>query len=377
VAIDYRRLPIEVESPEQLGYERICNNLAESSVPDVRLRDLDVPLDDLVLHYGDHRGHPGLRALIADDTGAAPGEGLAADDVLLVPGAAAALFIVATTLLGPGERAIVARPNYATNLETPRAIGAEVVPLELRYEDGWHVDPDRLRALLTPETRLVSLTSPHNPTGQVIEEAALAEIVAMVDAHPQARLLLDETYRELAYAGLAPLVARRSERAVGVSSLSKSYGLPGIRLGWITCRDRPLMTRFLAAKEQILITGSVVDEAIGYEALRRRTELLPPLRTGIGAALERVRAWLALDARFEWVEPMGGVVGFPRLRRDVGLDIDAFYTSLFERHGTVVGPGHWFDQPRRHFRLGFGWPTLERLEAGLAALSAAATEARA
>ena len=254
----------------------------------MRLRDLGVALDELVLMYGDHAGHPGLRALVAAD-----GDGLTGDDVLLVPGAAAALFIVATTLLGPGSRVVVARPNYATNLETPRAIGADVAFLDLHHEDGWRVDPDRLRDLLTPETRLVSLTSPHNPTGQVIDEPTMREIVAMVEAHPRAHLLVDETYREMTFDGPAALIAGRSERAIGVSSLSKSFGLPGIRLGWITCRDRALMERFLAAKEQILITGSVVDEAIGFEALRRRDELLPPIRAGIATALDHVRGWLA------------------------------------------------------------------------------------
>jgi len=365
--MDYRRMPIEIESPEQLGYERIRCNLAESSVSDMALRDLDVALDDLVLMYGDHVGHPGLRALVASD-----GAGLTPDDVLLTPGAAAALFIVATTLLRPGDHVVVARPNYATNLETPRAIGASVSHLDLRFEDGWAVDPSRLRALLTPHTKLVSLTSPHNPTGQVLPEATLREVVAIVEAHDEARLLLDETYREMTYGAPLPLAAALSERAIGVSSLSKTYGLPGIRLGWLTTRDRTLMERFLAAKEQILITNSVVDEAIGFEALRRRGELLPGIRARIAEALTLTRGWVAADPRFEWAEPRGGVVGFPRFRPDVAVDVDRFYELLFERHGTIVGPGHWFDQPRRHFRLGYGWPTLERLEEGLANLSAAA-----
>jgi aspartate/methionine/tyrosine aminotransferase len=97
----------------------------------MRLRDLDVALDDLVLMYGDHVGHPGLRALVAADDPA-----LTPDDVLLVPGAASALFIIATTLLARGDRVVVARPNYATNLETPRAIGADVAFLELRHEEA-------------------------------------------------------------------------------------------------------------------------------------------------------------------------------------------------------------------------------------------------
>ncbi len=363
-------MPIEVESPEQFGYDRIRHNLAESSVADTPLRDLGVELDDLVLMYGDHLGRPGLRAAIA-----AGGAGLSVDDVLVTPGAAAALFIVATGLLGPGDHMIVARPNYATNLETPRAIGADISYLDLRHEEGWAVDPARIAALMTPRTKLVSLTNPHNPTGQVLPEDTIRAVLALVEGHPTARLLIDETYREMTFGGPSPVAASRSERAISVSSLSKSDGLPGIRIGWLITRDRALFERFLAAKEQILITNSVVDEAIAEVAMARRPERLAVIRPAIALALAAVRAWMAAQDTFEWVEPGGGVVGFPRFRPEVDVDIDAFYRILLERYGTVVGPGHWFDQPRRHFRLGYGWPSPDDLEAGLAGLIAAATEA--
>ncbi len=368
--MDYRRMPIEAESPEQFGYDRIRSNLAESSVADTPLRDLGVKLDDLVLMYGDHLGRPGLRAAIA-----AGGAGLGPDDVLVTPGAAAALFIVHTTLLGPRDELVVVRPNYATNLETPRAIGATVRHLDLHYEDGWTVDPDRLAKLITARTKLVSLTNPHNPTGAVMTEAVLRRIVELVEAHPSARLLVDETYREMTFGGPPPLSATLSERAIGVSSLSKSDGLPGIRMGWLMTRDVELAERFLAAKEQILITNSVVDEAIAEVAMARRPERLPGIMTGIAASLDMVRGWLADQDLFEWVEPRGGVVGLPRFRADVEVDVDAFYRILLDRYGTIVGPGHWFSQPRRSFRLGYGWPSANELEQGLAALLASAVEA--
>ena len=91
--------------------------------------------------------------------------------------------------------------------------------------------------------------------------------------------------------------------------------------------------------------------------MARRTERLATIRAGIAQAFETTRAWFAGQDIFEWIEPRGGVVGFPRFRPDVAVDVDAFYRILIDDHGTVVGPGHWFDQPRRHFRLGYGWPT--------------------
>ena len=363
-------MPIEAESPEQFGYDRIRFNLAESSVADTPLRDLNVELDDLVLMYGDHLGRPGLRAAIS-----AGGDGLLPDDVLVTPGAAAALFIISTTLLQAGDEVIVARPNYATNLETPHAIGADVRFLDLAHEGGWAVDPERIAALMTPRTVLVSLTNPHNPTGQVIPEATIRAIVDLVERHPTARLLLDETYREMTFGIPAPMAATLSDRAISVSSLSKADGLPGIRIGWLVTKDAPLLERFLAAKEQILITNSVVDEAIAEVAMARRLDRLAVIRPAIATAFETTRAWLAGQDVFEWVEPRGGVVGFPRFRPGVAVDVDAFYRLLLDDHGTVVGPGHWFDQPRRHFRLGYGWPTAAELAGGLAALSAAADQA--
>jgi aspartate/methionine/tyrosine aminotransferase len=366
-------MPIEEESPEQLGYGRIRHNLAESSVADAALGPLGVDLDGLVLQYGDHLGLPALREAIAAD-----GAGLAADHVLVTPGAVAALFIVHTTLLEAGSHAIVCRPNYATNVETPRAIGADVEYLDLSFEDGWAVDPERIAAMLRPGTRLVSVTVPHNPTGAVMTRPTLDALIALVERHGRARLLVDETYREMTFEGMLPVAATLSERVLSVSSLSKTYGLPGIRVGWLVTRDRGLFGSLLAAKEQILISGSLVDETIALRALELRPAWLPEIRARIAEAFAMTSAWIAGNPRFEWVPPAGGVVGFPRIRPSVaaGLDVDRFYEVLFEGHGTIVGPGHWFEQPKTSFRLGYGWPTLDELRGGLAALDAALDEVR-
>jgi aspartate/methionine/tyrosine aminotransferase len=367
----YRRMPIEAESPEEIGLERIRCNLAESSVADLPLGELGSDgLDALLLAYGDHRGQRGLRELIATD-----GSGTRPDDVLVTPGASAALFLIASALLESGDEMVVARPNYATNVEAPRALGATVRYLELRHEDGWRVDPDRLAGLVTARTRLVSLTSPHNPTGTCMDETTLGAVIRICERNG-ARLLFDETYREMAFVPPPPVAASLSERAISVASLSKAYGLPGLRIGWLVTRDRTLAETLLAAKELLLITGSIVDEELAFRALSRRSAWLPLMRARIAVAFATTRAWLEAQDVFEWVEPTGGVVAFPRLREPAAHDVARFYTVLNEQLRTWVGPGHWFEQPDHAFRLGYGWPVPPELAAGLANLSQAASAAR-
>jgi len=372
-AVHYRRTPIEIESPEQLGYSTIRNNLAESSFTDMRLADYGVEADlaGMLLPYGDHLGAERLRALIVEDD-----DNLAAGDVLVTAGAASALFIIATALLGAGDHALICAPNYATNLETPRAIGADVETVELVFEDDWRLDLDAVASCMRPETRLVSVTYPHNPTGSMITKDELQALVALVESHPSARLLVDETYRELAYAEPLPPAAGLSPRVLAVSSMSKTYGLPGLRVGWLTCRDDGLMETLLAAKEQIFICGAVLEEELAARVLERRAEVLALVDAKTREHLAVVRDWIDGNEVFEWVEPKAGVVCFPRIRPAIDIDVDGFYRALLDEHGTYVGPGHWFDQDRRFFRLGFAWPGRDELERGLQGLDLAAAGAR-
>ena len=365
-------MPIEIESPEQLGYDTIAYNLSESSVADRRLSDLglDIDIGALLLCYGDHLGDPVLRAAVAG-----LGEALRPDDVLVTPGAATALFCTATALLEPGDHVVVVRTNYATNLETPRAAGADVDIVDLSYDDGWELDVDRLAARVRPDvTKLISVTCPHNPTGTMLSEPDLHALVELAE-RSRAVLLVDETYRDLTHGALLPMAASLSTRAVSVSSMSKAYGLPGLRIGWAVCRDPVLSETLLAAKEQIVICGATIDEAIAGRVLGERSRVLPPILDDVRHRLALVREWLASTATFEWVEPRGGVVGLVRFRPNIAVDTAHFYEVLLKEHGTYVGPGHWFEVDDRHFRLGFGWPTLDELRAGLVGLSAAAEAA--
>ena len=163
--------------------------------------------------------------------------------------------------------------------------------------------------------------------------------------------------------------------SIQASSASPSTTPSSLRIGWLTCRDESLLETLLAAKEQILICGAVLEEELAARVLDRRAEVLAVVRAKTQRQLAIVREWIDGHESFEWVEPHAGVVAFPRLRPEVDVDVDAFYRTLLEEHGTYVGPGHWFDQDRRFFRLGFAWPTEDELVRGLAGLDRAAAAA--
>jgi aspartate/methionine/tyrosine aminotransferase len=268
------------------------------------------------------------------------------------------------------------RTNYATNLETPRAIGADLDIVDLSFDDQWQLDVEQLAARVRPgTTRLISITCPHNPTGTMLSETALHTIVELAE-RSGAVLLVDETYRELTHGTRLPMAATLSSRVISVSSMSKAYGLPGLRVGWAVCRDAVLAETLLAAKEQMVICGPTIDEAIAGCVLSERDRILPPILDDARARLAIVREWIEAQDVFEWFDPSGGVVGLVRMRPEIEIDTKSFYDVLLAEHGTYVGPGHWFEVDDRHFRLGYGWPTVTELRAGLAGLSAAAASTR-
>lgn len=359
ISMKYVRMPIEIESPEQLGYDTIECNLAESSVHDAVFQDLKLNLNELVLAYGHHLGKPELRDVLSKRY-----VSITPDDVLITAGAAAALFIVATSLLEKNDHLIVLRPNYATNIETPRAIGCEIDFIDLRFENGFEPDVNEIAARIKPNTRIISITTPHNPTGIVISENALKQLIQLAEKH-NCFLLVDETYRDISADGLPPLAATFSDKVISVSSVSKAFGLPGIRIGWIITKNKKIQETFLAAKEQIFLCNSIVDEEIAYQFLKRQSDYLPAIQRKIATNFKTLESWMLQHPYLEWVRPKGGVVCFPRIKRDVPVNLDVFYDSLYHQYKTLVGPGHWFEMEKRYMRIGYGWPTTAALQKGL------------
>ncbi|MBL0048611.1 MAG: pyridoxal phosphate-dependent aminotransferase [Bacteroidetes bacterium] len=357
----YVRMPIEIESPEQMGYAALQCNLTESSVSDALFRDIQFDLKDLVFCYGHHMGKPELRTLIASEYPT-----FNAHHVLLTSGAATALFIINTSLLEPGDELLVMHPNYGTNIETPRAMGCTVNFIELELENNFRINIQKIKAQLTSKTKLISVTTPHNPTGMMLTEEELKQLVTLAEER-NCYLLVDETYRDIPFGKPNVLAASLSKQVISVSSVSKAYGLPGLRIGWLITQNEALMELFLAAKEQISICNSVVDEEMTFQFLQQKQAHVARITNHVNTNFAILSNWLSGQSNFDFVLPQGGVVCFPRLKENI--DPEKFYATLNKKYSTYLGPGHWFEMDKQYMRIGFGWPAAEELTKGLANIS--------
>ena len=364
----YKRMPIEKESPEERGYDSILFNLAESSVTDLTFGELNIQLNQLKLEYIPHRGNVQLRQMLATEAG-----GLHADQVLLTNGAAGALFIINTALLTPADHLIVVRPNYATNIEVPLTIGCAISYIDLQLEENWRVSLPAIEAAITPATKLISITTPHNPTGMVMTLSELQALVTLAE-RKNIYLLVDETYRDTCFTTPYPVVASMSEWVISVSSLSKAFGLPGLRIGWLLTRNDDLMEQFLAAKEMMYISNAALDEEVATQFYRQKEKFAAVINQKAMENFQLLQAWLQQEPALEYVLPQGGVVCFPRLAQPETIDIPRLYETLVQKYKTMVGAGHWFAMPPSYMRIGFGWLGKTAFQQGLQHVSAAIKE---
>jgi aspartate/methionine/tyrosine aminotransferase len=318
--------------------------------------------EELRLGYTESTGHPLLRAEIARLY-----DGIAADEVLVFAGAEEAIFCLSNVLLGPGDHAVVTWPGYQSLHEVGRAAGADITLHELREADGWDLDPERLIGELRPETRLVVVNAPHNPTGMLPAHAQWSRLTGELSRRG-IHLLADEVYRFLEVDEADRLIAGGDafERGISLGVMSKSFAMAGLRIGWLATHDGDLLARCAAFKDYTTICSSAPSEILALIGLRARDVVLARSRAIVGSNLAILDRFFADHAdRFAWVRPRGGSVGFPRLIGD--QSIEAFATSLVGREGVLLLPGSPFEFPGNHFRIGFG---REDLPAAVARLEA-------
>jgi aspartate/methionine/tyrosine aminotransferase len=319
-------------------------DLAGSNLLHCSLEDLPGAADALVLGGRNDEGYPPLVAAIAARYGVEERQ------VATATGTSGANFLACAALLEPGDEVLVERPGYDPLLAAPGLVGARLARFDRRFEDGYRLDPDRVAAAMTPATRLIVVTNLHNPSG-VLAAAGDLLAVGRIAARAGAHGLVGDVYLDAAFDGPPPPAARLGDRFVSTSSLTKSYGLAGLRCGWAIA-SAEVAERIRRARDIVDGTGSVPAEALSvlaFEhldrlALRARSILLPNL-----AVLAEV-----LDARpglVEYVRPAGGTVVFPRLRGVA--DTSAFAGRLSRNYATAVVPGRFFESPS-HVRISYG-----------------------
>ncbi|NNG17093.1 MAG: aminotransferase class I/II-fold pyridoxal phosphate-dependent enzyme, partial [Gemmatimonadales bacterium] len=305
--------------------------------------------DELPLGYTESSGHPLLRQAIAGLY-----EHVEAEDILVCSGAEEAVFLTLQALLGPTDHAIVTWPAYQSLRDVARVTGATVDLLPLNPSEGWLPDVAALEQLVRPNTRLIVVNLPHNPTGMLPGLSRFEQIVQVAE-RAGAYLLSDEVYRCLEYDPVDRLPAGVDAALSGISLgvMSKAFGLAGLRIGWVACRDREVVRRIASLKDYTTICSSAPSEVLALIALRAREQVLA---RGLGIIRENLQAldpfFRRWSSQLEWVRPAAGAVGFPRFLGST--DIGWLAARLREEAGVLILPGEVFDFPGAHFRLGFG-----------------------
>lgn len=274
--------------------------------------------------------------------------GVSTDRIATAIGTSGANFLVGLALIDRGRDVLVESPAYDPLLGIARALGANLVRFERRIEDQFALDPDSVRRALTPATRLVVVTQPHNPTSGISADEAIAQIARDAARHG-AHVLVDEVYLDAARGCGAKPAALLADNIISTNSLTKSYGLAPLRCGWAIASP-DTAERIRRARDVVDGTGSIPAERMSVLAFAQLERLAARADRVITANVAQFRDWLARTPRLEGFVQRG-TVAFPRLRS--GEDARDFAESLFRQHHTAVVPGHFFEAPA-HVRIGLG-----------------------
>lgn len=300
------------------------------------------------LGYTESQGSPSLRQAICSIY-----QTISTDDVLVHSGAEEAVFLFMHAMLGSGDHVIVHSPCYQSLAEVARGIGATVTPWPAREENGWALDLDELRRSIRPGTIAIVVNTPHNPTGYLMDSESWRTL-QQIAQDSGVTLFSDEVYRESEHHPADRLAAACdvNPAAVSLGVLSKTYGLPGLRIGWVATHNHEILRRMAALKDYTTICSSAPSEFLAELALRHRRALAERNLQIIRGNLDVLDDFFARYAdRFAWRRPRAGSIAFPRL---AGGDIDAFCHDLARRAGVLLLPGTVYDDAGNHFRIGFG-----------------------
>lgn len=280
------------------------------------------------------------------------------DNVLAFAGGGEAIYVALHALLGSDDHAIVVTPTYQS-LETVTQSLCSVTGIALDPENGWKLDLDAVRDRVRPNTKLIAINFPNNPTGGLLSPAEFDELIKICREHGL-WLLSDEVYRliERSPSLRLPAAVDHYERGLSISVVSKVYGLPGLRIGWIAARDRDLLERMERIKHYLSICNSGPGEALAIIALKAGERILHRNRALIGSNLKCVGEFFSdFPDLFEWETPDAGTVGYPRYKGADG--VETFAERLVEEANVLILPANIFlseltPLPEDRFRIGYG-----------------------
>ncbi len=322
--------------------------------------------DSLWLGYTETYGAPDLRAAIATTY-----KTIDAEHVLCFAGASEGIAAANMVLLDADSHAIVITPNYQSHEALPHAIGTvDAVPLD--PEQDWALDIDRIAACIRPNTKLITINFPHNPTGAILPLDRYMALIDLCRKHGIA-ILHDEIFQGLGPSGCQhlPNIADLYEKGLSLNVVSKAYGLPGLRIGWIACQDQALLAKMERTKHYLSICNSAPSERLALIAVKNRAAILA---RNCGIVDHNLQLWLAFFAEFpdlfEFRPPDGSCMAYPRYLGPEGVEV--FARNLIEQAGVLVLPASIYasalaSTPSDRFRIGMG---RRGLEAGLAAMRA-------
>lgn len=304
------------------------------------------------LGYSTPQGLPTLREKIAKDYPA-----LSAEQVMVFSGACEAIYLGMQALLKPNDHAVVITPCYQS-LKSVAASICEVTEVPLRLEENWQFYPERIEEALRPNTKLIIINFPNNPTGAL---PGLSSIQALIEIARKRNIHIfsDEVYRLMEFnpADRLPPVATLYENGISVGSMSKAYGLPGLRIGWIATPDRTVISKLLSLRHYVTICPNTPSEALALMALEVSDTLLAKNLAHLNANFKVFEAFMAAHTeQIDWVRPKAGCLAYLRLL--TGESAETFALKLLEQQKTLVLPGSLYDSPGTLIRFGFGSQSL-------------------
>jgi aspartate/methionine/tyrosine aminotransferase len=306
--------------------------------------------NELRLGYTETFGLPALREMISKRIYPT----LQKENILCFSGAEEGIYATLNVICKPGDHVIVLTPCYQSLLEIPQSIGVDITTIALREEREWKIDLEEIKSAIKERTKCVVMNFPHNPTGQVIEQEELDELVKILNKH-RIWLFSDEVYRLLGtpHKPWAKPAAEVYDRAISLGVMSKAFGMAGLRIGWIACQNKELLYKIRQFKDYLSICNSGPSEMLSLMALHNMKYILERNNKIVNSNLAILDQFFAeFKDKFSWVKPQGGCVGFVKYHSSES--VENFCDKLVKDRRVLLMPASIYDMSTNHFRIGFG-----------------------